>query len=265
MSSQKSFKMCFCYGMVSMFGKADMGHGGHAMQTRALQPNITTTGEIFWVRIVPWRKFFSTAEILACNMVSRHTFKIVDASHAYVVGEAFEKDALRVRTDDCVGQNDELLTGELLPSQAIMFVRHMGWIPKDLIPGSALWTVLISDKFRNVLFSRGFSGWHTYPVEVYGSNGKLLPGYHGLSITGRCGKVDESKSPIVDDGYYPTGTPRRKKLGIFFAPESWDGSDIFLADNWNFVFCSERAAEALRSSGLTNVRLTRASEYRLPL
>ncbi len=45
--------------------------------------------------------------------------------------------------------------------------------------------LLISDQFRAVLDRNGFSGWATYPVEVRTRKGDLIPGYSGLSVTGR--------------------------------------------------------------------------------
>ncbi|MBI2947265.1 MAG: hypothetical protein HYY23_06435 [Verrucomicrobia bacterium] len=188
----------------------------------------------------------------------------MDATHAFVFREALEEDALRVRTDDSVGRKDVLI-GRSAPSEPVMFTHHMGRIPKDLIPGSDSWIQLISDKFRDVLCANSFSGWRSYPVEVYGANGKLIGGYHGLSITGRCGKIDDSKSPIIEDGFYPTGIPRKKKVGLFFPPESWDGSDLFMVSDGYIMFCTERVAEALLSVNLTNVQITRASEYWRPV
>jgi hypothetical protein len=188
----------------------------------------------------------------------------MDASHTFVFGNAHERDALWVRSDDGEKVDYDLLSGKWLPSQSIVFLTHQGRIPKDLIPSSDLWAVLISDKFRDSLVAHRFSGWHTYSAEVYGANGKLLRGYSGLSITGRSGKIDEAKSQVVEEGRYPTGRLRRMKQGLIFPPESWDGSDIFLAGDWGFIFCTERVAEVLRLANLTNVRLTRASEYRYP-
>lgn len=181
----------------------------------------------------------------------------------FVFGDASVKNALCVRSEVAL-QHYELLAGEWVPSEPIMFLPHLGRIPTDLVSASSAMVSLISEKFRRILVEHSISGWRTFPAEVYGADGKLLPGYHGLAIAGRCGEIDETKSRLTNVKLPGMVRPMRMITGMFFVPESWDGSDIFLSPGKGFKFCTERVAEIIKEAKITNVRLTLASEYQRP-
>ena len=42
----------------------------------------------------------------------------------------------------------------------------------------------VSDRVIGLLRDGGFTGWDTYPVEVFLKDGSRLPGYRGLMVTG---------------------------------------------------------------------------------
>lgn len=58
-----------------------------------------------------------------------------------------------------------------------------------------------SDRVIDLLRDEGFTGWDTFPVEVYLKDGSRLLGYQGLIVTGKCGALDPAASePYACDG-----------------------------------------------------------------
>lgn len=58
----------------------------------------------------------------------------------------------------------------------------------------------------------------------------------------------------------PGGRSRRGLRGICFAPESWDGSDIFTPDGTASSFVVGRVKHVLEDAAVTNVAFQRLSE-----
>jgi hypothetical protein len=88
-------------------------------------------------------------------------------------------------------------------------------------------------------------------------DGEVLEGYHGLSIGGRCGPLDLQRS-VEFAKPYPAGVFPAYR-GLFFPPESWDGSDLFMpGDEMLFVFAVDRVQKAFHKAKITNVAFERA-------
>jgi hypothetical protein len=155
---------------------------------------------------------------------------------------------MAVETDD-VG----LIRAEVQPANPIEVGRAMG----SAEPGDVIWTthaipIIISDSVVNLLRTHGFTGWSLYPVAVRNKQGKTVPGYSGLAVTGRCGDIDFSMSVKI---------PRIRPAGIFpvlkgllFDPASWDGSDFFMpARRSGHVFVVEKVKKAFEKAKIRNV------------
>ena len=56
----------------------------------------------------------------------------------------------------------------------------------------------VSDRVISLLRDEGFTGWDTYPIEVYLKDGSKLPGYQGLTVTGRCNGLDPAATEQID-------------------------------------------------------------------
>jgi hypothetical protein len=149
-----------------------------------------------------------------------------------------------------------LTRAELHPANPIT----VGWAMGGAKPGELIWTtyatpVIVADSVVQLLRSHGFTGWSTYDVTVRGKQGQLVPGYSGLAITGRCGKIDYSRTIVVPRirpaGIFPTGK------GLYFDPESWDGSDLFMpAENAGYKFMVEEVKEAFERAKIKNAEFT---------
>jgi len=155
---------------------------------------------------------------------------------------------LAVETDD-VG----LIRAEVQPATPIEVGRAMG----SAEPGEVIWTthaipIIIADSVVNLLSAHGFTGWSLYPVAVRNKQGKTVPGYSGLAVTGRCGNIEFSKSVQVPR-IFPAGVSPVLK-GFLFDPASWDGSDFFMpVRRSGHVFVVEEVKKAFEKAKIRNV------------
>jgi len=90
-----------------------------------------------------------------------------------------------------------LFGGEWQPPEPVAFKAYMGGSPADF-----LWTgfpplFCVSQRVIDLLEENQFTGWSTYPVEVYDRHGGKLPGYHDFAITGSAVRRDLSRSQII--------------------------------------------------------------------
>jgi hypothetical protein len=76
------------------------------------------------------------------------------------------------------------------PKEPVRFHHDEGSRVKGDIGTTWALRHLVSDRF--ILALDRFSGWRTYPVEVYEAGGELIAGNHGLAVTGRCGRSTTS-------------------------------------------------------------------------
>ncbi len=132
----------------------------------------------------------------------------------------------------------------------------------DLIRGSSTEFRLLSPSAQGVLKDGGFSGWSTYPVEIdpNGIRGSV-EGYVGLAVTGRCGRIQKELAR-QELRVNPAGRTVLRPVGMYFTPETWDGSDIFMSEDGNgFIFVTDRVRKALTTARLTNMDFTPMSEY----
>ncbi len=123
---------------------------------------------------------------------------------------------------------------------------------RDLIGASLVSIRLVSDRVVDLL--QGFTGWATYAVEVRGEAGSTISGYHGLSITGRCGPIDDSRSqPRLSPPPCPGGRWSRKWCGLYFDESTWDGNDFFVPDGTTMIMAVEPVKEVMESEYVSNV------------
>lgn len=201
----------------------------------------------------------------AASSGMRRAMRKLDCSDAFELSEGDEglgltHRALRVRPRvpiNCV----ELARGEEQATAPIEFEADQGREPCDLIGTTSGTLVLVSQRLVELLRNQGFNGWGTFPVRVGLGNNQSLDGYYGFAVTGRCGPIDDSLSEEVTlPPPVPGGRSSLGLRGLCFAPETWDGSDIFTADGYSGIFVVQRVKEALEGGGVTNVALQRLSE-----
>ena len=93
--------------------------------------------------------------------------------------------------------------------------------------------------------------------------GQEIQGYHGLSIVGRCGKIDYSKSEIIEKRLVPNAPLGKYYKGSYVSLDEWDGSDFFLPEKYFGIIITSRAAEVLKRNKLTNIRLENLAEIEM--
>lgn len=163
---------------------------------------------------------------------------------------------------------NDLIRGETRPPVPIR-CRYVGG---RLAPEDFVWVepffCLISERVRSLLLEHKFTGWRTFPVELYDKFGKLIEGYHGLCVTGRAGPVDISRAPIaVLPSVVPEGEPEIVKQGLYFDENTWDGSDFFCLKDRNDFLITRRVVKALQKArpAIKNWKAEPVSYVRWPL
>jgi hypothetical protein len=140
----------------------------------------------------------------------------------------------------------------------VVFRHVYGRTLKDILGTGSISFYLISDRMKIVLEQNNLSGWKTFPIKLFGKKGEEISGYNGFSITGRGGSVDYTSGKMFEKSVNPEFGFKRIKYykGITVDLSKWDGSDFFKPDNSNGVIVTEKAANAMKESLLTNIVLT---------
>jgi hypothetical protein len=177
------------------------------------------------------------------------------------MGSGWKRTAMRFEPFTEIEKPLKVLVGKLRPRYPIEFRWDTGSKPQDLMGTTHAILDLVSECFIDTLLEERASGWSTYPVRLYDKAGLELPGYVGLAVTGRAGPVDRSKSRIeLLPPPVPQGQAMYAEIGMYFDPESWDGSDIFIPEGTAAVCVVERVKRALEKRKLTNIEFEALSE-----
>jgi hypothetical protein len=128
------------------------------------------------------------------------------------------------------------------------------------------WTglYLISDKMKTVFENNQLTGWKIFAVKVLNKQGEEIQGYHGLSITGRCGERDTSKSEIIMKQFVPNGPLIKYYKGLYVGLDKWDGCDFVLEEKTIGAIVTRKAADTLKKNKITNIRLENLADIEIP-
>jgi hypothetical protein len=140
--------------------------------------------------------------------------------------------------------------GEARLNSTLVYTYHSGSRLYDVVGSSGLEPV--SDRVIGVL--ERFTGWTTFPVELHGKGGEVIPGYHGLAVTGRCGPLDRKTGRRMWRDR-PSERIGETRFLYWFDPLSWDGSDIFCAGDTALTFVVEDLYKELKRAKITNLSL----------
>jgi hypothetical protein len=190
--------------------------------------------------------------------------KEFDFARFHLIGEGFTRGALRVRARAELPADPQQLTrGEAAVVEPIVFDHDQGTRPHDFVGTTWAALDLVSDRFIDVLRDGRFTGWDTYPVVIVGKDGEEVAAYHGLAITGRCGRVEWEKSErVILPPPVPQGRATTGWRGLYFSPSSWDGSDLFVpSDGSTYVIVTDAVKAAIEKRRLTNIHFKRLTEF----
>lgn len=135
------------------------------------------------------------------------------------------------------------------------YTIRKGKIWTDTIYCSWPGLLVVSEKMRDLLdLLVDATGISFYPVNILDKELKAIDvNYYGFHATGRCGIFIKSLSRSALAKRIPTGPEFVRKVGLYFDPTTWDGSDFFVPEGTAFIFVSKRVHDIIETSGLTNV------------
>ncbi len=142
----------------------------------------------------------------------------------------------------------------------VVFKQEYGKKLQDILDTGWPSLYLISDKMKAVLEENALTGWETFAVKVLDKQGQAIQGYHGLTITGRCGKIDYNKSEIIEKRLVPNGPLVKYYKGLHIGLNEWDGTDFFLPEKYFGIITTQVAAKVLKKNKLTNIRMENLAE-----
>lgn len=172
----------------------------------------------------------------------------MDSTQFYCLDEEGLLNAVCVDFAEDFNSWDVLRGNSLLPEGALCY-PYMGKKFYDIIIPSRPFPFLISDKVVDAFTRNSITGWKATPVRIAGKEDLK---YYVLMVTGRCGFVDRNKSVRIIKKS-PGGKDWPFLQGLFFEPESWDGTDMFVAENVSFIFCTEKVKKVIKQIKATNI------------
>lgn len=175
-----------------------------------------------------------------------------DLSNLYVVDEAFDKGAVRVRFVSSSKDVDNWAVGTC--TGAIKLERSAGRVCRDFVGTTHAGFYLLSQRLQDALSKEAISGWRACPVELTMSTGDSVPNYAAIGITGRCGPLQNGRSKKVTRQLPGTNSPSDCWVGLYFAEDTWDGSDLFRPEGTMLTIATARAKKAIEDATATNVR-----------
>jgi hypothetical protein len=156
--------------------------------------------------------------------------------------------------------NIALLTGQVSHVEfPLAFQQCGGSLLKDLVDTGFSGLYLISDRMKEVLIGKKLTGWRSYEIRLVDRTGVEIGGYSGLSILGRCGPIDISKSLVTQKHLTREGPLSTYYRGLFIGVDRWDGSDFFLPLPYYAPMVTAKAANVLRKANLSNISLENLS------
>lgn len=183
----------------------------------------------------------------------------IDFGDFFEFKDPFEKKALRLHlTQEWVtGPYSEkwlpVARGEWMPPSPVVFNAFRGCQVRDFLWSGAVVLFVVSSRVVDILLEHRLTGWATYPVEVRGWKGEIIPGYFGFAIKGLDIERDSSRSEGLIK-CVPKGKPTQYYKGLYFDERQWDGNDFFLVKGRTVV--NGRVVRALKNASVTNVAFT---------
>lgn len=160
---------------------------------------------------------------------------------------------------------DDLKIGidENIPEGELRFIVNPSFGKKfwDVVSAGYGLLYAFSEKVVKLLQANNITGCRFYPITI---NDHKDLNYYLLSVTGRCGTFDISKSKVIETIEYPESVIQNSDIvipkgkfsimkGFHFPLESWDGSDFFIPEGGGDIIVTERVKILLEKHKVTNV------------
>ena len=187
---------------------------------------------------------------------------MLDLNTVYLLDiDADNRGALHLEPKDDEIDDEGLFFGKVNKKDKVVYTYLQGKKPYDIIGCSFPHLNIISKNFYELLKDNRVSGWDSYPVEVLKKGKVLLNDYYGLSIKGKCGPIlDEKSNQMLMPPKVPSATSYYAYVGLYFDPNTWDGSDIFCPEGSYHIFVTEKVKNLIEQAGITNVLFGKITE-----
>lgn len=133
----------------------------------------------------------------------------------------------------------------------------------DIIDTGTVSLYLISFKIKSILEKNLLTGYEIFTIRVFDKKGVEISGYYGLSITGKCGKIDYNKSEIIQKEAEGSRRAHKVYKGLHIGLDKWDNTDFFLPDGTSYIIISAKAANILKKEKLSNLVIENLSEIEI--
>lgn len=142
-----------------------------------------------------------------------------------------------------------------MPSLVPVATVVAGSVMPDLLETSVV-APLASCRFLTALCKSGVRSWTAYPVRVINcpNNCDL---HFALRATGTCGHIDDSRSTwrriqkMGSISWRKINAPM--PLGLYFSTETWDGTEMFTAQDTRLIFVTPSLKAFLEGANLKGV------------
>jgi hypothetical protein len=191
---------------------------------------------------------------------------MIDYKKIYTFFDPISNRAFRGSIFDFSKADPSISRGEKPLDNVVEVFYSMGEInPKDIIWTTNAHPLILSEVVIEIFTKNNFSGWDTYPVQVFDKNRKeLKKKYFGLVINGRADYVDFRRSELISKKIGFNYAPHVK--GRYFNNDKWDGTDFFMEypdlDNKinMFRYCTDRVYKSLKKNKITNLNFENLTE-----
>jgi hypothetical protein len=140
-------------------------------------------------------------------------------------------------------------------------------------PSNLFWNMVtepfcINQATVDILKQSSLSGWSIIPVTVKNKFGAILAdNYFAMTVHGRTNPIDYLKRDIVIKQMAGGKFPYFK--GLYFDPESWDGSDIFMtkADvdgkKTAFIYVTKKFVDTFKKHKIANISFENFNDFEI--
>jgi hypothetical protein len=170
--------------------------------------------------------------------------------HAYLVGYNVKYMGLAPSIRLLIG-NYENFTFPLI------FKHNKKHKPLDILDTGTATLHLISEKMKTILEENKLTGWGTFPIKLLDNKENEIYGYHGFSVSGRCGEINYNNSEILYKPYFEGGPICKFYKGWQFDLDQWDGSDFFIPKHIFTIIVTNKIEKILKTNKISNFRLTK--------
>jgi len=122
---------------------------------------------------------------------------------------------------------------------------------------------LFSSKIINLLLANNITGWKAYPAIIYDKKDNIIDGYSLFEVIGKCNAIDWNKSEKFKKQFVPNAPFADMLRGIYPDLSTWDGSDIFMAEDKLFLFVTEKVKGVFTKNKITNVEIIKSTEFEI--